>query len=269
MVLDTQNPIPLYYQLKTIIEEQIASGELKPGAKVTSENKLCEQYQISRTTARQAITELVNKGRLVRTQGRGTYVAHLPADRPLYRLTGFSADMKKQGYHPSSKILEFRVIIPTADIAKILQISPSEAVILIKRLRYIDDQVMGLESTFLPFKSFSNLTREDLEKNSLYEVLIRKFDTIPTRTAINFEAIKCNRELCDTLQTTPEIPILHITDITYDQNDRLFEYSLTFYRGDKYTFHVEINKHQNENLLFVRKTDNNKEKNQVISIPNV
>ena len=63
MVLDAQNPIPLYFQLKNIIENQIISGELKPGDKIPSENTLCEQYQVSRTTARQAITELVNSGK--------------------------------------------------------------------------------------------------------------------------------------------------------------------------------------------------------------
>ena len=81
MVLDVQNPIPLYYQLKGIIEEQISSGELKPGDKIPSENSLCEKYQVSRTTTRQAITELVNIGKVVRTQGRGTFVTQ-------YRSTG-------------------------------------------------------------------------------------------------------------------------------------------------------------------------------------
>jgi GntR family transcriptional regulator len=253
MVLDAENPIPLYFQLKTIVESRISSGEFSPGDRIPSENQLCEEYGVSRTTARQAITELVNIGKLVRTQGRGTFVAHQPSSRLLYRLTGFSADMKKQGFNPSSKVLEFKVIIPTTDIAKILQVNPSEAVIYLKRLRYIDSQVMGLERTYLPFKRFPTLVRQDIEKGSLYETLIKKFETIPTRTLINFEAINCNEELCGLLETSPEIPILFISDLTYDQNDRLFEFSHTFYRGDFYSFHVEINKHQNDNVLFVQK----------------
>lgn len=259
MVLDTGNPIPLYFQLKTIIESRISAGEFNPGDKIPSENQLCEDYGVSRTTARQAIAELVNSGMLVRTQGRGTFVAHQPSDRPLYRLTGFSSDMKKQGFSPSSKVLDFRVIIPTKDIAKILQLNPTDAVIYIKRLRYIDGQCMGFEKTHLPFMRFSTLTKEDIENNSLYEILINKYDTVPTRTLINFEAIRCSDKICELLETTPDIPILFISDITFDQNDRLFEYSRTYYRGDYYSFHVEINKHLNENVLFVQKSKPNRE----------
>jgi GntR family transcriptional regulator len=253
MVLDAQNPIPLYFQLKNIIEEQISSGELKAGDKILSENSLCVKYQVSRTTARQAITELVNTGKVVRTQGRGTFVAHNPVNRQPYRLTGFSADMKKQGLVPSSKTLELKVIMPTADVAKMLRIGPTEAVLLINRLRYIDGHVMGVEYTHMPFNRFSTLIDEDLENNSLYETLIKKYDTIPTRVAITFEAVQCDEKISELLHTTKGSPLLHISDITFDQNDRLIEYSWTYYRGDLYTFHVEINKHQNENLLFVRK----------------
>jgi GntR family transcriptional regulator len=253
MVLDAQNPIPLYFQLKNIIENQISSGELKPGDKIPSENKLCEQYQVSRTTARQAITDLVNSGKIVRTQGRGSFVAQYPISKPPYRLTGFSADMKKQGFHPSSKILELRVMMPTPDIARLMRISPSEAIIFLKRLRYIDGHVMGIEYTHMPFNRFSGLLEENLEDNSLYETLINKFNTVPTRVAITFEAVLCDEDLCELLHANRETPSLHISDITFDQNDRLIEYSTTFYRGDRYTFQVEINKHQNENLLFVSK----------------
>lgn len=253
MVLDAQNPIPLYFQLKSIIEELINSGELKPGDKIPSENKLCEKYNVSRTTARQAIAGLVNTGKVLRIQGRGSFVSQYPVNKQPYRLTGFSADMKKQGFLPSSKMLEFKVIMPSPEIASNLRIGPSEAVIIINRLRYIDGHVIGLEHTYMPFNRFSGLMDENLEKNSLYETLINKFDTVPTRIAITFEAVACEEDLCKLLQTTRETPILHISDITFDQNDRLIEYTTAYYRGDLYTFHVEINKHQNENVLFVRK----------------
>ena len=253
MVLDAQNPIPLYFQLKSILEELIGSGALKPGDKIPSENKLCELYKISRTTARQAITELVNTGKVTRTQGRGTFVSQYPINRPPYRLTGFSADMIKQGFHPSSKLLEFKVIMPGPEIAKMLRIGPSEAVIFINRLRYIDGHVMGIEYTHMPFNRFSGLMDENLEENSLYETLINKFDTVPTRVAITFEAVKCKDEMCELLHSAKDTPLLHISEITFDQNDRLIEYALTFYRGDLYTFHTEINNQQNEILRIVRK----------------
>lgn len=254
MALDFENPLPLYYQLKTIIEGQIASGHFKPGEKITSESLLCKQYMVSRTTARQAITELVNNGKLVRTQGRGTFVASPAANRKPYRITGFSADMQEQGFSPSSKVLDFRVMIPSTEVSRIMQIASGEAVIYIRRLRYINGQIMGIESTHLPFKRFPTLTREDVENSSLYEMLVGRFEIIPTRAAMTFESVFCDEEYCQLLESTPEIPLLHITDLTYDQNDNLFEYSQTYYRGDRYSLHVDINSYKNESIVFIQKS---------------
>ncbi|MGZ3667723.1 MAG: GntR family transcriptional regulator, partial [Ktedonobacterales bacterium] len=56
------SPVPRYHQLKEILRERIRSGEWKPGDLIPSERELSETYRISRMTARQAITDLVNEG---------------------------------------------------------------------------------------------------------------------------------------------------------------------------------------------------------------
>src|SRR5581483_11156032 len=66
-----KGPLPRYYQLKEIMREKIRTGEWKPGDLIPSERELGEQYGISRMTARQAITELVNEGLFYREQGKG------------------------------------------------------------------------------------------------------------------------------------------------------------------------------------------------------
>ena len=68
-------PIPIYYQLKQLIKEQIEGGELQPGDQIPTEDELCRRYGISRTPVRQALSDLVHEGLLVRTPGRGTFVA--------------------------------------------------------------------------------------------------------------------------------------------------------------------------------------------------
>lgn len=73
--LNRDVPIPLYYQLKQLITQEISSGVLKPGDKLPAEDDLCEMYAVSRTPVRQALTELVHEGLLIRVHGRGTFVA--------------------------------------------------------------------------------------------------------------------------------------------------------------------------------------------------
>ncbi len=76
--IDRSIPVPVYYQLKTLLKEQIETGQLRPGDKVPTEAELCERYAISRTPVRQALLELVQEGLLTRRAGRGTFV--IPAD---------------------------------------------------------------------------------------------------------------------------------------------------------------------------------------------
>ncbi len=73
--IDHASPIPLYYQLRRLLEEEIASGKLRPGDQIPTEAELCLRHNISRTPVRQALLELTREGVLVRTVGRGTFVA--------------------------------------------------------------------------------------------------------------------------------------------------------------------------------------------------
>lgn len=72
--VDRSIPVPLYYQLKELLREQISAGHLKPGDRLPTEDELCEQFGISRTPVRQALAELVHDGLLVRIPARGTFV---------------------------------------------------------------------------------------------------------------------------------------------------------------------------------------------------
>ena len=60
--LDKNVPVPLYYQLKTAILDNIKSGTYEQGSMIPKEQDFCEILDISRTTVRQAITELVHEG---------------------------------------------------------------------------------------------------------------------------------------------------------------------------------------------------------------
>ncbi|HEY53160.1 MAG TPA: extracellular solute-binding protein [Caldilineae bacterium] len=85
--IDRSSPIPIYYQLKVLIQEQIAQGEWRPGEKVPTEAELCERYGISRTPVRQALLELVREGVLTRRAGRGTFVIPTSQARLTLRVT--------------------------------------------------------------------------------------------------------------------------------------------------------------------------------------
>lgn len=74
---------PKYLIVKNNIKEKILSGTYTVGSKIPSETELTHFFVVSRHTIRQAITELVNEGYLLKKQGSGTYVSNKFLDRQI------------------------------------------------------------------------------------------------------------------------------------------------------------------------------------------
>lgn len=83
MDIDPQLPIPLYFQLKTLLLEEILSGRYGPDQRLPTEHELCDRYRISRTPVTRALTELADEGVIFRHRRRGSFVnPHWLSRRP-------------------------------------------------------------------------------------------------------------------------------------------------------------------------------------------
>ena len=92
-----------YVIVRNHLLELIRNG-LASGSPVPSERELCEQFEVSRMTVRQAIDTLVVDGVLERHQGRGTFVAPPKLDLQV-RLTSFTQEMQRRGMEPGVVML--------------------------------------------------------------------------------------------------------------------------------------------------------------------
>src|SRR5690349_2608208 len=72
--IDPSQPIPIYFQLKTLLLEDILGGRYDGDGRLPTEHELCEQYAISRTPVTRALSELAEEGVVLRHRRRGTFV---------------------------------------------------------------------------------------------------------------------------------------------------------------------------------------------------
>lgn len=237
-MIDKSSPIPMYFQLKEKLESMIKSGELKVGDRIYSENELCEMYDVSRITAKRALDEMVKEGYLYRLPGKGSFIQGRKIDHKLSTFYSFTEQVESQGMVPGSKIVEIKKISADEVISEALVIEEGTKVIFIKRLRMADDSIIALDHSFIPLTVCDDITFEELENNSLYQVLRNK-GIIPDRAVEEFFAELLAEDDAKLLEAKPGTATLKVGRKTYSQ-DRLIEYNYRYYKGNQYRYTVEL-----------------------------
>ena len=227
---------PLYVQLMDIIINKI-ENHMKENDKLDSEREICIKYGVSRTTVRQALDELKNSKYIYKVQGKGNFIASRVVEQELIKVSSFTEDMKKCGKNPTSKLLNFEITEANSKIAKKLQIETSELIFKISRIRIADDIPMIYEITYLPYERFVGMTKEMMEKNSLYEILKNSFSAKITSAEEVIESVLINKLESVYLGIPQGQAGLKFERITYEHM-KIIEYTITIARGDKFKYRV-------------------------------
>lgn len=239
-IIDKGSRIPLYYQLMEIIIDEIETGKLKENDQIPSERELCEKYDISRATVRQAIQELEKEGYIYKQHGKGTFVSPKEFKQDLLHFYSFTEEMKKLGKNPTSKVVDFEVIESDAKVAKKMNISLGDIVYKFTRLRLADQQPMMLETTYLLYHRFPNIKQSDLEQKALYDILTERFNVNFTKAEESFQPVNTRKHEAELLEYKENHPSMMIERITYDKIG-IIEYTVGIARGDRFKYRVVLN----------------------------
>ncbi len=233
--------IPLYFQLKELIMEEIQNGRYPKESAIPTEKEISEFFQISRTTVRQAISELVQEGWLYRVKSKGTFVSHPKMNQDfIQQLESYRDQIRRSGMTPSSEVLEMKVIKAPPAVAENLNISTSDKVIFLYRRRFADAEPMVVIKTYLPYDKCGFVMERDLNKDALYTVL--KESDIAEIKYVNrvMEVALANKQDEELLNIKRGKPIQLITSIGYNAYNCPIEYSVARYRGDRNSFRVTV-----------------------------
>ncbi len=244
--IDKSVPIPLYFQLEKIILEQIESKNYQPGDLIPTENELSEFFDISRTTVRQAISNLVHEGHLYRVKSKGTFVSEPKINQDfIKRLETFNEQIRRSGRTPSTQVLALEVVPWPKQLINDVQSMSSDKAIMLYRLRCVDGEPNVIVRTYLPYNLCSFVLDQDFEKMSLYEILSTKNSTRIFKVKRIIEAIAATREDARLLEVKTGSPIHYFSTTGYNEENQPVEFSFAKYRGDKNRFEIEINVQNN------------------------
>ncbi len=241
MSIDKTNMLPLYYQLKEQIRQEIVGGTLKPGDYLMPERELCEKYSVSRATVRQAVLDLVREGLLERQQGKGTFVARPKVEEDLLGLYNFSAQMKEKGYVPSVKVIGIESLQPTGSLRTRLALDDRQKVTRIIRLRLVNDEPLFVEKTYLPTHLYPEISLEQVSQAPAFYNLITHSGKLRIKSVKKYieptlvDAFESS--LLGVKKGTPALLLEHLTTIDTGEVVAIANWII---RGDRCRHYVNI-----------------------------
>jgi GntR family transcriptional regulator len=238
--------VSLADQVLEILIERIISGIYHPGSKLPSENQLREEFSVSRSTIRTAISRLEDRLLIYRQPGVGTFISEHPnISNPLNEFIEFPKLIKANGFEPGYQELSSNIIEPDDEILGNLQLDADSQVLKIRKIFTANNDPIIYVINHIPlwvFKKF--LTPEEAMQPEVTLRFIKFFEEkcnqrishfISTVKAEIFENIDAPETLSN---DGPHTPVLVINEIGYNGDDRPIVSSCEYHPGDWMTFRM-------------------------------
>ncbi|MEJ5229949.1 MAG: GntR family transcriptional regulator [Pseudothermotoga sp.] len=241
--MDKEYPVPLYYRVYRNLKQKIVDGIYKPGDRIPPESELVQIYNVSRLTVRRALEELRSEGFINRAKGKGTFITGRKEEEQMNVLKGFTDKAKEEGFSVKSVVLENKLVEVPLELTEVFGVEQGTMVILLKRIRYMNEDPVAIESAYLNTAidvKLLSILKKDMSKESLYEFL---------RGELKLPLIRAYEVLEVTEISGPDAKHLNVPAgscallrkrYTYTSESKCVEFVRSIYRGDKYRFKIEL-----------------------------
>ena len=240
--IDEKLRTPLYHQIYILIRDKILSGAYPNGELIPTEKQLEHTFNVSRITVKRALDELAKEGLVTRQRGRGTMVTYTaPVSSSFGDMDGLLGDMLNIALETKVQILEFNYAKASPQVTDALKLSPESLVQYARRIRTKDGTPFSYVTTYVPENIGRSFKRNDL-KNQPILALIEK-----TGVSINRARQTVTATLADGI-TGPALnvgigsPLLKVTRIVYDTDDRPVEYIIIYYWPGLYRLNLDLSR---------------------------
>lgn len=178
---------------------------------------MAKEYGVSLITVRKAVGSLMEKGLVVRKQGKGTFVTKPKYSRNMKKLQSFTEMCEQMGVKPGAQVLENRLIMADKKVADRLGIEPGSNVVYISRLRLADGEPVQVEKSYFPLK-YAFLLEEDLNNGSMFECLKEKAGAKVASSEKMIELCRATAEEAALMDVKKGDYLLFVKSTAYDEN---------------------------------------------------
>jgi DNA-binding GntR family transcriptional regulator len=232
---DNVTGVPLYIQIRNLLRERIRLGEWAADEPMPTEEELVAHFGVSRTTVRQAMSDLANEGLVVRHAGRGTFARQPVMVVRMQQWHSLTTDIAQRGLQPSKKTLCVEKLDARAEIAHRTSELAEGDILHIQSVRYADGIPIVVLDNYFPFELCGFLTEVELDApdNSIEHALADHGIEL-ARANGEISAAAATKEEAKHLDIRPGAPVVEIAMKTYNAGGRVVEYSRAVVVSERY-----------------------------------
>lgn len=238
-MIDSDSPVPAYKQIAQYIKTKIEEGIYKEGTKIPTEVELMKLFGVSRVTVRLAIKEILKNDLVERKQGKGTFVKKNIFYHQLSGIKSLYETLLEGGVTPETELLYFNKEIVEPEVAKALQIKPSDHVLKIHRLYHIDQEPAALSQISL-HNDYAFITYDEAKQHTILQLIEEKGKIKVRKAFFEFFAENASAEVANALQIDVNDAVLGAERIHYNQDKEPIEHTYLWFKPDLYRLTLSL-----------------------------
>lgn len=216
---------PLYHQIALTLRARAEAGGL------ATEQQLCSEFGVSRSTVRQALGLLKQDGLLQSRRGVGTrFMPHTPARR----LTSSIGDPLHAGLGTVERLVSIDRVEPPAEVRTFLK-ADGEAIARLVRLHMLEDEPLSVVITYMP----ARYAPKSL-KQSVHEFLWQRHGLLQKRSVHRIGMARADTMVAPLLGVGIADPVLHVQASAFLDDGRPIRWTDNYFREERFAYQAEV-----------------------------
>jgi GntR family transcriptional regulator len=233
---------PRYQDVADILMDEIADGAFPIGSMLPTELELCQRFEVSRYTVREALRRLEEMGLVARRQGSGTVVQATNPGTGYVQTLNTLAQLLQ--YPPETRLYVKETKLLKADRrnARLLHSPAGQEWFRISGVRRVHSSgqpICWSDIYVAPeFKGVTELLEE--RARPVYSMIEDEYNVQIDHVGIELFASTVPDELADALEVEQGTAVMTIIRRYTSRENRLFEVSVSIHPEGRFTYSVEL-----------------------------
>jgi len=232
-LLDRNHRSPLWRQIASVLEREIARGHFSKGEQLPAESTLAKWYSVNRHTVRRALSHLQEQALVRSEKGRGTFVSEHVVEYLVSRRTRFSDNLNRQNRSHDGVLIDHQVMEADGAVSRALQIQPAAQVSMLDILRKAEGRPLSLTTHFFPRPRFAGLHETFRKTGSITQCLIAHGVADYFREETRILTRQPSAEEARLLNLHRHRPVLETRSVNVDELGVPVDFGITRYGGDR------------------------------------